>query len=99
MRDTTPTVYLLVGGASDGRVAYARALEAQGAVRIPVGDHGELAGHVAAGRDVVLDHGLEDGRRRDEYKRLVDEHGGQWCLINFTVDHESMLQRLATESS
>ena len=54
---------------------------------------------MAAGRDVVLDHGLEDGRQRDEYKRLVEEHGGQWCLINFTVDHEGMLQRLASESS
>ena len=99
MRDTTPTVYLLAGGASDGRAAYARALEAKGAVRVPAGDHDELAGHVAAGRDVVLDHGLDEQAERELYKRLVEDHGGQWCLINFTVDHEGLLQRLATESS
>ena len=97
MRETTPTVYLLAGGAGAGRTAYAQALEAQGAVRVGAGEHSELADHVAAGRDVVLDHGLDEPGVREEYKRLVEDNGGQWCLINLSVDHEGMLQRLATD--
>jgi hypothetical protein len=31
----------------------------------------------------------------DEYKRLVEEQGAQWCLINFTVDHAGLPLRLA----
>jgi len=40
---------------------------------------------------------LDEPDLREEYKRLVEEHGGQWCLINFSVDHEGMLRRLATD--
>jgi predicted kinase len=54
----------------------------------------QLIDHVEAGRDVVLDHGLGQRDERDAYKRLVEEHGGQWCLIHFTVDHTELIRRL-----
>jgi predicted kinase len=54
----------------------------------------QLIDHVEAGRDVVLDHGLGQRDERDFYKRLVEEHGGQWCLIHFTVDHTELIRRL-----
>lgn len=53
-----------------------------------------LVDHVEAGRDVVLDQGLDLREDRDFYKRLVEEHGGQWCLINFDVDHTELIRRL-----
>ncbi len=53
-----------------------------------------LAAHVEAGRDVVLDHGLDSEAERDSYKKLVEEHGGQWCFIHFTVDHTELIRRL-----
>jgi predicted kinase len=54
----------------------------------------QLIEHVEAGHDVVLDHGLGQRDERDSYKRLVEEHGGQWCLIHFTVDHTELIRRL-----
>lgn len=54
----------------------------------------QLVAHVEAGRDVVLDHGLGEPEVRDAYKRLVEEHGGQWCVIHFTVDHTDLIRRL-----
>jgi predicted kinase len=54
----------------------------------------QLIDHVEAGRDVVLDHGLGQRDERDFYKRLVEEHGGQWCLIHFSVDHTELIRRL-----
>lgn len=49
---------------------------------------------VEAGHDVVLDHGLALRADQDRYKSLVEEHGGQWCLIHFNVDHTEMIHRL-----
>ena len=54
---------------------------------------------VEAGRDVVLDHGLARREDRDFYKRLVAEHGGQWCLIHFSVDHTELIRRLEQRNS
>ena len=54
----------------------------------------QLTDHVKAGRDVVLDHGLGQRDERDFYKQLVEQHGGQWCLIHFTVDHSELIRRL-----
>jgi predicted kinase len=54
----------------------------------------QLIDHVEAGRDVVLDYGLGPRDERDFYKQLVEEHGGQWCLIHFTVDHSELIRRL-----
>ena len=31
---------------------------------------------------------------RDRYKRLVEEHGGQWCVIHFSDDHLGTVLRL-----
>ncbi len=100
MRDDTPTVYLLAGAPGSGKTTYARALEQQGVVRLATENetldqvNDRLVAHVEAGRDVVLDHGLGDREERDFYKKLVEEHGGQWCLINLTVDHTELIRRL-----
>ena len=54
----------------------------------------QLIDHVEAGHDVVLDYGLGQREERDFYKSLVEEHGGQWCLIHFSVDHTELIRRL-----
>jgi predicted kinase len=54
----------------------------------------QLVAHLEAGRDVVLDHGLAEPEQREFYKHLVEDHGGQWCLIHFTVDHTDLIRRL-----
>jgi predicted kinase len=59
----------------------------------------QLVHHVESGHDVVLDHGLTEPEQREFYKRLVEDHGGQWCLIHFTVDHTDMIRRLAQRVS
>jgi len=53
-----------------------------------------LVAHVLAGRDVVLDHGLGHRTERDFYKQLVEDNGGQWFLINFTLDHSELIRQL-----
>ncbi|MFG2693149.1 AAA family ATPase [Kitasatospora sp. NPDC048407] len=53
-----------------------------------------LAGLVAAGTDVVLDHGLWLQRDRDEWKKLVSEAGGRWRLLYFPVPKGELLRRL-----
>ena len=101
MRDDTPTVYLLAGTSTDAARTYARMLEAQGVVRLFDGagagaDLGPmLAEHVLAGRDVVVDEGLDDPDARAYYQRLVEEHGGQWCVMHMSSDHASALRRLS----
>jgi predicted kinase len=54
----------------------------------------QLIDHVEAGHDVVLDHSLGQREERDFYKSLVEDHGGQWCLIHFSVDHTELIRRL-----
>ncbi|MGW3498594.1 ATP-binding protein [Streptomyces sp. NPDC001020] len=49
---------------------------------------------VAAGWDVVLDHGLWLRCARDEWKTLVEAAGGQWRLLYFPVDRAELLRRL-----
>lgn len=49
---------------------------------------------IAAGRDVVLDHGLWTRAARDEWKKLVEEAGGRWRLLYFPVPREELLRRL-----
>jgi predicted kinase len=102
MRVDTPTVYLLAGTPASGTSTYAKALESGGVVRLVISDattlgedvNGQLVDHIEAGRDVVLDHGLVSPEERERYKQLVDEHGGQWCLIHFTMDHRDLIRRL-----
>jgi predicted kinase len=53
-----------------------------------------LAELVAAGRDVVLDHGLWLRSAREEWKKLVESAGGQWRLLYFPVEWAELLRRL-----
>ncbi|WP_043464185.1 ATP-binding protein [Kitasatospora sp. MBT66] len=53
-----------------------------------------LAELVAAGTDVVLDHGLWLQRDREEWKKLVAEAGGRWRLLYFPVPKDELLRRL-----
>ena len=91
MHDNAPTVYLLAGSANIGARTYANLLAARGVVRLEPADCDALADHVDAGRDVVLEAEPAD---RDRYKQLVEEHGGQWCVIHFSDDHLGTVRRL-----
>ncbi|WP_282203128.1 AAA family ATPase [Kitasatospora fiedleri] len=53
-----------------------------------------LAELVAAGRNVVLDHGLWLRKDREEWKRLVVAAGGRWRLLYFPVPEDELLRRL-----
>ncbi|MFI0742930.1 hypothetical protein ACH4PU_33355 [Streptomyces sp. NPDC021100] len=73
-----PTAARLVGVTGSGKTPLARVLAGRGRVRPPVDeevhrlhgvDHPELAEHLAAGDDVVLNHGLwlhADRNRRED---------------------------------
>ncbi|MFE2320425.1 AAA family ATPase [Streptomyces sp. NPDC059441] len=52
-----------------------------------------LAELVAAGRDVVLDHGLWLRSDREEWKKLV-QSAGRWRLLYFPVERAELLRRL-----
>jgi len=97
MRDDTPSVYLLTGSAGPAKAAYARALADNGVIAVEPGTAkataADLAAHVQAGRDAFIDHEI-DTAERDRFKALVEELGGEWCLINFTVDHGPLADRL-----
>ncbi|MCC3769549.1 ATP-binding protein [Streptomyces sp. UNOC14_S4] len=54
-----------------------------------------LAEHLAAGDDVVLDHGLWLQSDRDAWKKLVEAAGGRWRLVYLPVDRDELLRRLA----
>lgn len=49
---------------------------------------------VAAGRDVVLDHGLWLRSARQEWRKLVEEAGGRPHLLYFPVERAELLRRL-----
>ncbi|MFF3654898.1 AAA family ATPase [Streptomyces olivochromogenes] len=53
-----------------------------------------LAELVAAGRDVVLDHGLWLRSDREEWKKVVQSAGGRWRLLYFPVERAELLRRL-----
>jgi hypothetical protein len=94
MRDDTPSVYLLAGPASPAKAAYAKVLADHGVAEVPAAADDGLAelllAHLDNGRDAFIDHDLADTGERDRCKALVEEHGGQWCLINFSVDHTAL---------
>jgi predicted kinase len=56
--------------------------------------HQRLAELVAAGRDVVWDHGLWPRKDREAMKELVESAGGRWRLLYFPVGREELLRRL-----
>ncbi|MDF2260453.1 hypothetical protein [Streptantibioticus ferralitis] len=47
----------------------------------------------------MLDHGLGTRTTRDDYKRLVTQHGATWMLVHCEVTHEDLLRRLAQRSA
>jgi hypothetical protein len=103
MREDTPAVYLLAGPAGPAKAAYARTLTDHGVVEVPASSPGQVASalvaHLQAGRDVFLDQEELPADQRDAYKALVEEHGGQWCLITFTVDHAPLAAWLDRSST
>lgn len=60
----------------------------------------ELVRHLNDRRRVVLDYGRDLWTRdgREKYKRLVEEYGGQWELIYFRADRDTLLRRLAARN-
>ncbi|MEU8592368.1 AAA family ATPase [Streptomyces globisporus] len=56
--------------------------------------HERLAELVAAGRDVVWDHGLWPRKDREAMKSLVESAGGRCRLLYFPVSREELLRRL-----
>lgn len=59
----------------------------------------QLVELLQAGRSVVLDHGLGRRAERDDYKRLVADHGARWRLVHFRVEQVELLRRLAIRNS
>ncbi|WP_231607990.1 AAA family ATPase [Streptacidiphilus albus] len=56
--------------------------------------HRQLAALVAAGRDVVWDHGPWPRKDRDAMKELVEAAGGRWRLLYFPLGRQELLRRL-----
>ncbi|AUG81394.1 hypothetical protein CFP65_6754 [Kitasatospora sp. MMS16-BH015] len=56
---------------------------------------GQLGELVAAGRDVVWDHGLWPRGDREALKAVVEATGGRWRLLYFPVGRGELLRRLA----
>ncbi|MEU3904092.1 ATP-binding protein [Streptomyces goshikiensis] len=56
--------------------------------------HQQLAELVAAGRDVVWDHGLWARQQREAMKDVVQAAGGRWRLLYFPVGRDELLRRL-----
>ncbi len=54
----------------------------------------QLVDELAAGRDVVLDHGLWLREDRDAWKKTVLAAGGRWLLVYLPVDKAELLRRL-----
>jgi hypothetical protein len=66
-----------------------------GVIEVPPGSPGQtLVDHIQTGRDAFLDHENVSVEDRDRYQALVEEHGGQWCRIHFTVDHSLLGKQL-----
>jgi hypothetical protein len=99
MREDTPAVYLLAGPAGPAKAAYVQTLIDHGVVEVPPGPASQvsatLVAHLQSGRDVFLDQEQIAPEDRDGYASLIEEHGGQWCLITFSVDHTPLATRLA----
>ncbi|KAB7852858.1 ATP-binding protein [Streptomyces mobaraensis] len=57
-----------------------------------------LAEHLAAGHDVVLDHGLWLRADRDAWKKTVEAAGGRWRLVYLSVEKDELLRRLAARN-
>ncbi|MWC27575.1 AAA family ATPase [Paenibacillus sp. MMS18-CY102] len=58
----------------------------------------ELITHVRNQRCVVVDFSFWARKRRDEYKRIIEEAGGRWALIYLKVRPEELRERLRIRS-
>ncbi|MFH9352776.1 AAA family ATPase [Kitasatospora sp. NPDC017646] len=54
----------------------------------------ELVELVRAGRDVVVDYSFWSRAARDDYKALIEGHGGRWELIHLKADRATLERRL-----
>lgn len=54
---------------------------------------GRVIANLAAGRDVVLDHGLGRRSERDELKELASAQGATWSPLSFDADLETLRSR------
>jgi len=54
----------------------------------------QLTGHLAAGHDVVLDHGLWLRADRDAWKKTIEAAGGRWVLVYLPAGRAELLRRL-----
>ncbi|EFM12686.1 conserved hypothetical protein [Paenibacillus curdlanolyticus YK9] len=58
----------------------------------------ELITHVRNQRCVVVDFSFWARSRRDEYKQIIEEAGGQWALVYLKVGPEELRKRLRIRS-
>ena len=54
----------------------------------------QLVDLIGQGRDVVVDHSFWNRASRDEFKHLVESHGGSWELVYIKVDPAVLPGRL-----
>jgi predicted kinase len=57
-----------------------------------------LRGKIAAGQSVILDFGFWKKTDRDEYKKLIEDNGGQWRLLYFKAGRNVLMERLASRN-
>lgn len=57
-----------------------------------------IAELLAAGRDVVFDHGLGRRAERDELKRIAETHSAKWTLLCFDADLSTLRVRCRERS-
>lgn len=58
----------------------------------------ELVELMLAGRDVVVDYSFWSRAARDDYKALVESHGGRWELVHLKADRTTLERRLAVRN-
>ncbi|WP_342435987.1 ATP-binding protein [Paenibacillus sp. FSL L8-0436] len=59
---------------------------------------GELVRLIQAKQHVVIDFSFWQRQRRNDYKQLIEQHGGVWELIHLKVEPEELRQRLLIRS-
>lgn len=50
------------------------------------------------GRNVVIDFSFWNRAKRDEYKRIIEQAGGEWRLVYLKVSHDILRKRLSDRS-
>jgi len=53
---------------------------------------------IHAGESIIVDFGFWKRVDRDDYKKLIEDNGGQWKLLYFKVDRSSLMKRLASRN-